>query len=124
LQGAVGSRIRTIREGRGIGLREAARALDMSHSVLWKWELGKSVVDADQLPKIAEFLGVDPCDFLREPSQSDARSQAADRFAQGLMAGRANLSDDDAAVLDELARSLRDQMQAALTEILARRATG
>ena len=62
----VGARLRAIRLGKRIGLRELARMLPVSHAALSQYESGESRIDADMLPRIAEALGVSPCAFFEE----------------------------------------------------------
>lgn len=54
----IGARLRAVREARGIGLREAARQLDVSASFLSQLETGKSQPSVSTLYSITRLLGV------------------------------------------------------------------
>ena len=60
----LGARIRRIRLGAGIGLREMARDLSMSSSWLHSVERGDIALDALRLADVAEYLGETPGYFL------------------------------------------------------------
>jgi transcriptional regulator with XRE-family HTH domain/quercetin dioxygenase-like cupin family protein len=54
----IGARLRAVREARGIGLREAARQLDVSASFLSQLETGKSQPSVSTLYSITRLLDV------------------------------------------------------------------
>jgi len=54
----IGSRLRAVREARGIGLREAARQLDVSASFLSQLETGKSQPSVSTLYSLTRLLDV------------------------------------------------------------------
>lgn len=61
--GRVGERLREYRKERSISVRRMARDLAMSHTALSNQELGKAAIDADDLPRYADYLGISPAAF-------------------------------------------------------------
>ena len=60
-----GERLRRIREDKGIGLRELAARIPLSHTALGNYELGQRLPSAAALRQIATGLGV-PYEQLEE----------------------------------------------------------
>lgn len=67
---AVGERIRQFRNQRGMTEEQLGELLNVRHSQISKMETGKSKIDADRLPVLAELLGVHPCDFFIDDGQT------------------------------------------------------
>jgi transcriptional regulator with XRE-family HTH domain len=76
----VGQRLREIRLRKRVGLRELAKRLTISPVTLSQYERGESRIDADDLPRIAEALGVSPRDFFEE--KAETAGPALERVAQ------------------------------------------
>lgn len=107
----VGQRIRQIRLEKGVGLRELARALPISHPAIADYESGKSRVDADMLPRIASVLGVSPAAFFEEgeplpPEPAAIAQRAADLAAERVRSAiREEVQEAVAAALQRTAES-------------------
>lgn len=69
-----GQRLREIRESKGLGLRELAERIPMSHTALGNYELGKRIPSPAALKAIAQALEVRYEDL--EVALFEARAQA------------------------------------------------
>src|SRR4051794_28300969 len=56
--GQLGDTIRRQREARGVSVTELADRLGMSPRTLTSWERGLYTIDAEQLPRLCQELGV------------------------------------------------------------------
>lgn len=76
---AVGDRIAELRVARRMSQRALARALKISQGTVSKWEDGKMMVKAWQLPIIAAALGVTAPDLIpnEEEAELDGEGRAA-----------------------------------------------
>jgi transcriptional regulator with XRE-family HTH domain len=78
---AVSSRIKDVREAHGLSQTYVADMLGIGQTTLSKYENGKLKLDAELLPRLAEVMRVDPCDFFTPdvttvpaPSREDRES--------------------------------------------------
>ncbi len=108
----VGRRLRQIRLEKGIKLTALARRLSISHPAVSQWESGESRIDADQLPRIAEALGVSPCAFFEE--EPAAVEPAVEQAAK--IAAREAVEDAEA----RMREIVREELRAAMAELLPR----
>ena len=74
----IGERIKSLREGKGHSLREAAKRLDINHSTLGKIENGINYPSIDLLFKIAECYDTDPTSLLGERAKIDIPEKYSD----------------------------------------------
>jgi transcriptional regulator with XRE-family HTH domain len=64
---ALGYRIKAIREGRGLTQREVAEGVPVGLRAYQHWEAGRRQPGMATVPTLARVMGVDPCDFFRDP---------------------------------------------------------
>src|SRR5712691_1975853 len=81
----VGARLRQFRQARGWSQDELGKRLKMTAATVSRYETGDLQIDADQLPVIAELLGVHPADFYLEsghyvPPEEGATTEGAARM--------------------------------------------
>ena len=60
----VGERLRRLRESTGLSQAELGRALGVSGPTISRYERGSMQIDADDLPRFGEALGVHPAQFF------------------------------------------------------------
>ena len=70
----LGERIGQIRTTARRSQRDVARHMKVGWSTVARWETGESRIYAHHLPALADMLGVQPCDFFREPLPAEKRS--------------------------------------------------
>lgn len=58
------SKIKKMREKRGLSLKQAAKAIGVSHVAIIKWEHGKAFPKKDNLVKYARILDCSIADFF------------------------------------------------------------
>ncbi len=81
----IGSRLRAVREARGLGLREAARQLDVSASFLSQLETGKSQPSVSTLYSLTRLLDVS----IDQLFDDDATAATVAAITAGTAAGAA-----------------------------------
>lgn len=80
---AVGKRLRAFRQAAGLSQRQLAEKLNLADPTISNYETGRLQIDADELPRFAEALGIPASAFYVE------REQALDICVE-LFRGRAN----------------------------------
>src|SRR4029453_1085284 len=114
----VGMRLRQFRQARGWSQDELARRLRVTAATISRYETGDLQIDPDQLPVIAELLGVHPCDFFLEsghyvpeqPDEQEATSDGAARMLRHLLV-RQGLPEAEIDVLLDLVEVRRRRLQ-------------
>ncbi len=78
---SVGERLREIRQSKGLSQAALGKMVGLSDAAITQYEKGRRQIGADELPRIAEALGVSPCDFYeqREPTAPERVYQAVMR---------------------------------------------
>ena len=91
----LGAEVRAARERKGLGLREFARAVGLSHATVSRAEKGDDVLGAASVARVAEALGADADRWLArsghvEPGLLAALLAQPDRWddVRALLAGR------------------------------------
>ena len=79
----VGERLRQLREARGINQEDLARLLGLTRATVSRYENGDQQIRADELPGIADKLGVHPAEFFLEPGEYVARITVPPLLAVG-----------------------------------------
>lgn len=74
---AVGRRVRSLRESRGLNQSELGRALGLTFQQVQKYESGKNRISCSKLVGISKALSVTPAYFFENIETTDARAVAA-----------------------------------------------
>lgn len=99
----LGKTIARLRKGRGLTQTDLATHLGVTKAAVSKWELGQSLPDMAQLPRIASFFSVTIDELL------DYRPQMSnDRIKELLLRLSEMLADDPEAVIERCRLSIKD----------------
>jgi transcriptional regulator with XRE-family HTH domain len=107
----VGLEIRRRRRARGLGLRELAEAVGLSHQQVHKYERAASRVSAGALQRIGEALGCPPGAFFppwRDGAAADAWAFAESAEGPALVRAWRALGPADRRALLRIARALAE----------------
>lgn len=101
---AVGERVRELRQARGVGQAELARAIGRLPQDVYKWEHGRQV-PSDAVPALAKALDVTICELygVDEGHPRPDRGTIAGRF---VLEFRDTLTPADETFISEMAASL------------------
>ena len=59
-------KLRAARHRKGLSLREFGQSIRMDHNLIWMYEAGRRNPIPRNLRRLAEALGVEPVDLIRE----------------------------------------------------------
>jgi transcriptional regulator with XRE-family HTH domain len=86
-------RLRELRTRRGLSLRALGEAVGVTAQSVWDWEKGRSQLPSNDIPKIADTLGVTICELYgidegheqRKDDLTSAEREALDNIARELV---------------------------------------
>lgn len=96
----LGARIGVLRTAARLSQRDVGRALNVDPSTVARWETGETRLYAHLLPRLAQVMEIDPCNFFSEgpvlpaPKQS-ALDRGTDYLARELTRSLLDLPDEE-----------------------------
>lgn len=76
MAGTIGERLRELRTGAGLTQEQLAQRIGVSGPTVSNYETGYSRLSADDLPRVAEALGVHPAEFFLSEQGGDPATDA------------------------------------------------